>query len=78
MTRSRILIAFLVALFVSGCGTTQIGADKPGATQADFSNALLECRGVAKSLTGNSTDTDAVVACLEGRGWQNVRFRTVK
>lgn len=68
----KILVISLIAIIVSACATSIYG-EKLGATQADFSNDLLECRGVAKRLTGDSTDENTVINCLEGKGWKNVR-----
>jgi len=75
MKRLNLLAFPFIAIFISACATS-IGGNKPGATQADFSNDLLECRGVAKRLTGDSTDEYAVISCLQGKGWKDVKTKT--
>jgi uncharacterized protein YceK len=69
MKRLNLLVFLFIAIFISGCAT-YIEGKKDGANQSDFSNDLLECRGVAKRLTGDSTDEYTVINCLEGKGWQ--------
>lgn len=63
----RYLLVLYLSLLLAGC-TTRFEGTKPGAVQQDFSNDFLECRALARRLTGREDD-NTITTCMQGKGW---------
>jgi hypothetical protein len=57
----------LVSL-LSACGTVEIRGTRPGSSQADFSNDLMECKAISARLYGYD-ESNTLKTCMQGKGW---------
>jgi hypothetical protein len=63
----KALLSVACTLLLLGCATQYHGT-KAGAGQQEFANDFLECRALARRLTG-SEDENSITQCMEGKGW---------
>lgn len=64
----KFLIYASALCLLAACGPTRISGTRPGGTQAQFSNDLLECRAMSQRVF-QYEDKSAVVQCMEGKQW---------
>jgi hypothetical protein len=64
----KLPIYAIVLCLLAACGATQIGGNRPGSTQAEFSNELLDCRAMSQRVF-HYEDQSAIVQCMEGKNW---------
>lgn len=70
----KYLIVIAVAILLAGCAT-QFSGTKPGAGQAEFSNAFLECQALAQRLNGPpmfGSNDRTIFTCMQGKGWNMI------
>lgn len=73
MLRANLFLLALAPSALVGCAQ-YIYAEKPGASQADFSRDLLECKALSQRLTGKLDDKVTVTNCMESKEWENIRY----
>lgn len=64
----KFLASVILLSLLAACGETAIKGTKVGATQAEFSNDLLECRAMAQRVF-HYEDQSAIVQCMQGKHW---------